>query len=644
MAHLVLKLLGEFAVRASDSGPIAIGAKKNRALLAILALAPRGTMARERLADLLWSDRGADQARSSLRQALVALRKDMAVVQPMPLVADDETVRLDPALLDVDILRLQQLASTGSASDLDQAAALCVGELLDGLQVNDPSFEEWLGSERRKWHGVCVGVLDRQCSTVTGQSKIIAANALLALDPLREASHRHLIQAYADAGERAQALKQYEACRAVLARELNVEPGEDIEALRRSLLSVGKSPGIAPTPDRPIASSGNASIAVFPFSNLSGDPEQSYFSDGFSEDIITELSRFRSLFVIARNTSFQYRDRSADIRAVARELGVQYAVEGSVRRTAGDRVRITAKLIGAGRGSQLWGERYDRDFDQLFQVQDEVVSTIVATVFGRLEEAEISDAKRKPPGSMAAYDKLLRGIEHLRGYAPGDNQMARELFESAVALDPDYALAQAYLGLSLLVENRYSTAPSEIKARALDCTRKAVRLQPSESRCHQFLALAYRFSDEYDLAIQHYERAVALNPNDANAIASLGSALAVVGRAEEGLHLIRQAMRLNRLHPDWYWGSLVIAFYNLRRYQEALAANWKLGASKSAWQIARGAACLAQLGRLEEAQRQVAEVLRLNPEFSIAKELPSYKNPTDVEHLVAGLRKAGLPP
>lgn len=643
MAHLVLKLLGEFAARASEGGSITIGAKKNRALLAILALAPRGTVARERLADLLWSDRGAEQARSSLRQALVALRKDLAVVQPMPLLADDETVRLDPALVAVDALELQQLASTGSASDLDRAAALCVGELLDRLQVNDPSFEEWLGNERRKWHGVCVGVLDQHCSTLTGQSKLNAANALVALDPVREASHRHLIQAYADAGERAQALKQYEACRAVLARELNVEPGQDIEALRRSLLSAGKAPNIAPATDRPIASSGNASIAVFPFSNLSGDPEQTYFSDGFSEDIITELSRFRSLFVIARNTSFQYRDRSADIRSVAQDLGVQYAVEGSVRRTAGDRVRITAKLIDAGRGSQLWGERYDRDLDQLFQVQDEVVSTIAATVFGRLEDAEIRVAKRKPPHNMAAYDTLLRGIEHLRGYGPDDNRRARKLFESAVSLDPDYGLAQAYLGLSLLVEHRYDSAPDDIKQRALDHTLKAVRLQPGEGRCHHLLALAYRFSNEFDLAIQHSERAVALNPNDAKAIANLGATFAVAGRAEEGVPLIRQAMRLNPLHPDWYWGSLAIALYATRRYQEALDANRKLAPSRTAWQLARMSACLAQLGRLNEARKQTAEILRLKPDFRISIEMPHYRNPADAEHVADGMRKAGLP-
>ena len=650
MAALVLKVLGDFAAFDSDGRPIAIAAKKNRALLAVLALAPNGAVAREKLADLLWSDRGPDQARSSLRQALVALRKELATVTPLPLTADDERVRLDLGLVDVDALRLLGLSKSRNSDDLSAATLLCAGELLDGLQVSDPSFEHWIGSERQKWHDLSIRVLEAHGASLKGQDKIDVALRLVALDPLREASHLNVMKAYVDLGERARALQQYEACKSMLERELGVAPGAVIEGMRRDLLAPVQTTPVAPVnrpstvpAKRPVASASHTSIAVFPFSNLSGDPEQRYFSDGFSEDIITELSRFPSLFVIARNTSFQYRDGAADLAAAAQTLGLRYAVEGSVRRTAGSRVRITAKLVDVERASQLWGERFDRDLDDLFQVQDEVVRTIAATIFGRLEDAEIRDAKRKTPDSMAAYDKLLRGIEHLRGYGPDDNRLARELFESAVELDPNYALAQAYLGLSLLVENRYSTAPSEIKARALECTRKAVRLQPSESRCHQFLALTYRFSDEYDLAIQHYERAVALNPNDANTIASMGSALAVVGRAEEGMHLIRQAMRLNPRHPDWYWGSLVIAFYNLRRYQEALEANWKLGASKSAWQVARGAACLAQLGRLEEAHKQVAEVLRLDPKFSIARELPSYKNPADIEHLVEGLRKAGLP-
>ena len=650
MAALVLKVLGDFAAFDSDGRVIVIAAKKNRALLLVLALAPNGSVAREKLADLLWSDRGPEQARSSLRQALVALRKVLAALEPLPLKADDERVRLDLGLVQVDALKLLDLSKSSNAEDLAAAATLCTGEMLDDLQVSDPSFEHWIGGERRKWHDLSIRVLEAHGASLKGQDKVDVALRLVALEPLREALHLNAMQAYVDVGERAQALQQYETCKAVLARELGVAPGAAIEAMRRDLLAPAQTTPVAPTNPpsgararRPVATAEHTSIAVFPFGNLSGDPEQRYFSDGFSEDIITELSRFPSLFVIARNTSFQFRDGSADLSAAAQNLGVRYAVEGSVRRTAGRRVRITAKLIDVERGSQLWGERYDRDLDDLFQVQDDVVRTIAATLFGRLEEAEIGGAKRKPTASLAAYDTLLRGIEHIRGYGADDNRLARELFERTVALDPDYALARAYLGLSLLVENRYGSAPDVIKAQALEHTLQAVRLQPGEGRCHQFLALAYRFSKQYDLALQHFERAVALNPNDANAIAHLGSTLAVSGRAQEGLQMIRQAMLLNPRHPNWYWGSLAIAYYATQQYQESLEANWKLGPDKSAWQSARVAACLARLGRIEEANKQAKEVLRLQSNFRISIEMPHYKFAADAEHLAQAMRQAGLP-
>ena len=186
------------------------------------------------------------------------------------------------------------------------------------------------------------------------------------------------------------------------------------------------------------------SIAILPFVNMSGDPGQTYFSDGVTEDIITELSRFPSLFVVARNSSFQYRDKAVDVRRIALELGVRYLVEGSVRKAA-NRVRITAQLIDAANGSHLWSERYDRSIDGLFEVQDEVTRTIVATLVGRVEAAEMKGVRQRPTDNLHAYEALLRGIEHLRGQGDDDNRRARELFESAVALDPRYGLAHAYV-------------------------------------------------------------------------------------------------------------------------------------------------------------------------------------------------------
>jgi adenylate cyclase len=404
-----------------------------------------------------------------------------------------------------------------------------------------------------------------------------------------------------------------------------------------------------PAPSSPTAGAGPAlalperpSIAVLPLVNLSGDAEQSYFADGITEDIITELSRFRSLFVIARNSSFAYRGASTDVRRVGSELGVRFVVEGSVRKS-GNRVRLTAQLIEAATGSHLWAERYDRDIGDLFDVQDELVRTIVATVAGRLQDADVRGAARKPTGSLPAYDCLLRGIGHLRGYAADDNRLAREWFERAIALDPQFAVAHAYLCVALLVEHDYDDAPEPIKDRAVEIGLTAIRLDPGDARCHDFLALAYLLRGDFDDALAHYERSVALNPNDANGLASMGHALAVVGRAEEGIAMIRQAMRLNPHHPEWYWAMLAIAFYAARRYEEALDAYRRIAVWKKPWHLARLAACHAQLGRLDEARALVAEVLRLQPDFRISTLKLLYRNAADTEDTLAGLRKAGLP-
>jgi TolB-like protein/class 3 adenylate cyclase len=390
------------------------------------------------------------------------------------------------------------------------------------------------------------------------------------------------------------------------------------------------------------SSSSMPSIAVLPFVNMSSDSEQQYFSDGITEDIITELSRFRSLFVIARNSSFQYRDKAVDIRRVARELGVRYVVEGSVRKI-GASIRITAQLVDAQSGSHVWSERFDRDVDSLFTVQDEVTTTIVATLTGQIEDTEIKETASRKSGNIQAYDCYLRGVAHIRGYGVDDNQRARELFEQAIALDPGFAIAHAYLSLSLLVENGYGNAPLEIKDRAKDIALTAVQMDPRESRCQQFLGQAYAFRGEFDLAIAHMEQSTRLNPGDANSLASFGSVLGRAGRADEGVALIEKAMQLNPFHPEWYWSGLAIAFYAARRYEDCLAANQKIRYGKHHWQLARSAACLIRLGRLNEALVVASDVLRIKPDFHLKSEMPPYKHDSDSKHLFDAMREAGLP-
>jgi tetratricopeptide (TPR) repeat protein len=249
----------------------------------------------------------------------------------------------------------------------------------------------------------------------------------------------------------------------------------------------------------------------------------------------------------------------------------------------------------------------------------------------------------KRTDSLPAYDSLLRGIEHLRGYAADDNRRARELFERAIFLDPRFALAHAYLAMALVVEHGYADAPGPVKQQALDTAQTALRLDPDDGRCHQYLALVHLYRDEFDLALSHFERGIALNSNDANGLSQMGLALALVGRATEGIGLIRQAMRLNPFHPEWYWDDLAIALYGARQYEDAVAANLRLVSRRKPWHIARLAACYAQLGRLEDARAQAAEVMRLQPEFRISSARLVYKNPRDAEHVLDGMSKAGLP-
>jgi TolB-like protein/lipopolysaccharide biosynthesis regulator YciM len=390
------------------------------------------------------------------------------------------------------------------------------------------------------------------------------------------------------------------------------------------------------------ADSGKPSIAILPFDNMSGDPEQRYFSDGITEDIITELSRLQSLFVIARNSSFQYRDKAVDVRQVGSGLGVRYVVEGSVRKL-GNRLRITAQLIEAPTGNHLWSERYDRGIDELFEVQDEVTRTIVATLIGRVEDAEIKGSVRRHPDNLAAYDSLLRGIEHLRAYGDEENRRARELFEQAISLDPLFALAHAYFSLALLLEHGFDHASDAVKDRAIDSARLAVRLDPRESRAHQFLGQAYLLRGDFDLAISHFERASVLNPNDAHAMAHRGYALAIVGRAEEGIEVIRRAMLLNPLHPDWLWDHLAVAQYTAGYYEDALNSIQKSPARDNFEWVARMAAFYAQLGQLDKARERAAEVLRLKPDFHLSLATLHHKKAADSERWLDGMRKAGLP-
>lgn len=646
-APLRIQLLGGFAVSRDQERAVAVAARKTRALLAYLALGAGRAHDREKLCNLLWSDRGDKQARDSLRQALMELRDVFAGLQPSPLLTDHDKISLGGVDIEVDAIEFETLAGSSDPNDLRRAAELYDGDLLDGIGVKDPVFEEWLASERRRYRDVAISVLRKLLDHEKGATASAVAQRLLALDPSQEEGHRALMRAHAETGDIAAALRQYQTCRDILRRDLDISPSSQTEALHRQIKDQATTQRTRDhVPDAAIdalqpqsASMSKPSIAVLPFSNLSGDPEQQYFSDGITEDIITELSRYRSLFTIARNSSFQYRDKAVDARQIARELGAQYLVEGSVRKMA-NRVRITAQLVSGLSGHHLWSGRYDRDLLDIFAVQDEVVQTIASTLEGRLAANIAEKLRSKPTESMAAYECFLRARVYM---ATLETAAAEPLLQRAIELDPDYA--QAYGWLGFLYEVRwFFDLKAELLDRALAYAQKGVALDESDAVCHGALSEAYLFRRQFDLAGLHSRRAMELNPGNALTILLHAQYLSRFGRINDALEHFDVALLHDPFPGGNYWETRSVATMAARRYEETIEATSRMTRLFS-WNHAYIAACYAQLGDVEHAQAEVAKVLQMQPDFTIARYMlmEPFKNPADAEPLLEGLRKAGLP-
>src|SRR5688572_2462358 len=384
------------------------------------------------------------------------------------------------------------------------------------------------------------------------------------------------------------------------------------------------------------------SIAVLPFANVGGDPELSYLVDGLSEDIITDLSRFRQLRVIARDSCFRHRDAGTDLRAAAQTLGADYVVTGSVRRQ-GSRLRLSAQLTAADSRNELWAERFDRSTEDVFAATDELVRTIVGTLAGRVRAAL---AKRKPPANFAAYDCVLRAHAALTKIGDlGEEAEARRLFEQALASDPHYPRAHAGLAIVLLRDWYRGNNDAAID-RALSHAQQAVAFDSDDNECQETLGWVLLHRRAFDLSERHYRRAVELNPSSPDELAAMGVACSYFGRPEEGIGWFELTKKVDPFFdPSWYWNLLGATYFNARRYEDALAA-FARNATPPMWVRAYGAAAQALAGRIEAARALAAGIVADAPDFSAADLMRKepYKVAADLEHLAAGLRLAGLLP
>jgi len=387
-------------------------------------------------------------------------------------------------------------------------------------------------------------------------------------------------------------------------------------------------------PDKP-------SIVVLPFVNISADAEQSYFVDGLTEDLITDLSKVPELFVIARNSSFAYKGRSIDIRQIARELGVKYVLEGSARRAAG-RVRINAQLIDARAGGHIWADRFDGDLADIFAAQDEVIGKIVEALVGKLTAASLKERYR--PANLEAYDLCLRGRAEW-AHSPEAGVQAIPLFERAIALDPNYADAYRWLALSQGYAWIFMNCPMDpFRQLSMASAKRALELGPDDSSSHWVLAFVLLYERRWEESAKEFAISLRLNPNEADAWASLADLKVYEGRGVEAIACIQKAFRLNPHPPSYYFWTLGFAQYAAGQYEAAVKTlrNEATYRTESRFDLA---AALAQLGRLDEAREEAKLYLAGRPHFRISHwlETQSFRDMATRDRFVEGYRKAGLP-
>ncbi len=390
------------------------------------------------------------------------------------------------------------------------------------------------------------------------------------------------------------------------------------------------------------------SIAVLPFDNMSGDDDQAFLADGIAEDLLTNLSKIHALFVIARNSSFAYRDGARDLRRVSAELGARYIVEGSVRR-AGPRVRITAQMIDGTTGANLWAERYDRQLDDIFDLQDEITMAIATALQVRLTEGQQIQIRRGKTTSFPAWQAYQQAQHHIRRFTRGDNTMAREFLETALRHDPDFVSAIALLAWTYWIELRlpWNDRSEDSAEEGLRLVRHGLERAPDDPDLHSMLALYYLLRGEHEESEKIHRRAIAFGPNVADIHVSYALLLNMRNRPEEATAMIETAMRLCPVYPDWYLGILAISQRLLGRFDEGIATDVRrleMNPDNSFSDI-RLAALHAETGNLDKARHHVKEALKKQPNYRIVhlSHTDPYEDPAMMRHYEDLLRRAGLP-
>lgn len=663
-----LQVLGGLRLATIDGATVELPTRKSALLLAYLAVPAGAAHARDKLADLLWSTSGQEQARGSLRHALAALRK---VLGPDAIVAPRDAVRLRPGVLAVDLDAIAAIADGRVAPEIggagSPAATLWHGGFLDGVSADGEALGDWLVFERTRSRGLRQAALERAVAALGAASRhreaIDVATYLVALDPLREHSHRTLMQVYAACGERSKALEQFRQLTRLLLAELGVAPsaqsaalareieGTDVNATTLFVASAAPARVTVIAPELTAAmSQRRIAVAVLPFQSLGEMDDLTFFADGFSSDLVAGLSRISELSVIAWQSSAQVSGRSSEAAASAAELGAAYALTGNVRRVE-DQFRISTQLVAAAARTWIWAERYDLTATGILAAQDRIVAGIIGAVDAGVRRAERETARATPIPDLDAWSLNHRGLWHAYRFTREDVVMAEQFFAAAIAKAPIASGPHAGLAYTALIRTQwhYAGDPRASIARGLEHARRAIALDEYDAYAHTVLGRLLLIAGDPMRAIEHLHRALDLNPSHAHAYYGLGHAYYVTGDFDAALDHVDTALRLSPKDPLASMFLTMGSFCYFMRGDldaaEAAARRARNLLSRETWSRLALATVLQKKGDAAGAREAVAEACTIEPELSMAafatlvQHIPvARRDPILVALAAAGLR------
>jgi TolB-like protein len=663
-----IRLLGGLEVTSPKGQPVRFATRKSSLLFAALVLGGRRGYRREVLSEVFWPGRGDAQARNSLRQALADIRRwfptgsDAAIYVE----GDQEMVALIAGPDEADIWLFDRKLAQDGTADLAFAADLYRGDVLAAEAIPD-GLDEWFGPYRSRYQRKALQLVEQLslARPAPGSAEQAAcerlAERLLASDPTAEAAHRALMRIHAVSGHENAALRQFESCRALLKKHLDVEPEAQTNSLAASLQlrersgdrqaasthNTASQPQAIPAPAR---RHDQPSVAVMPFDNLGGTDDE-YFADGVVEEITAALSRVREFFVIARQSAFTYKGRFVDVHEVGKELGVNYVVEGTVRR-GGDRLRISVQLVDPETRTQLWSERYEGAIQDVFEFQDRIAAQVAGAIRPAIRSAEIELAKRKPPTSLRAYDLVLRAYPNLWGHYKDANKRAIALLKEAISIDAAYGRAHALLAWCHALNAAYlwDGQPERELESALGAIELAAGSISDDPTALTAAGGATSICGDQERATAFIERALALDPNNAWAWARFGWVAIYKGEPNRATERFEQAMKLSPLDPFAFnmtmgmAASMAMAGSLSRAI--AIAREVMNNHPDVTWSYRMLAAWSALTGDLKTARWAAEKLIAVQPDFTIEqyRALPLFQNvPQWADQMAEGLRLAGLP-